>query len=87
MIKGYNESSRAGHIHIPVEFLPILLRLEMLAVNRGVIVLEIRLDRLVLLVEQCQIRYEVLDDVHYKPTHIHIVRTPTQPGLDKITCR
>ena len=48
----------------PIELLPVLLRLEELTALWRVVVLEVRLDRLVLLVELRQIRHEVLDDVH-----------------------
>ena len=48
----------------PVELLPVLDRLQELATLRRVIVLEVRLNRLVLLVEKSEVGNEVLDDVH-----------------------
>ena len=48
----------------PVELLPVLDRLQELATLRRVIVLEVRLNRLVLLVEEGEVGNEVLDDVH-----------------------
>lgn len=46
-----------------VELLAVLLRLVELAL-RGVVVLEVGLDRLVLLVEEGEVGDEVLDHVH-----------------------
>ena len=48
----------------PVELLAVLLRLQELTALRRVVVLEVRLDRLVLLVEKSEVGNEVLDDVH-----------------------
>lgn len=48
----------------PVELLAVVLRLKELALCGRVVVLEVRLDGLVLLIEQRQIGYEVLHDVH-----------------------
>ena len=49
---------------LPIKLLTILNRLEVLPALRGVVVLEIRLNRLVLLVKQSHVRNEILDNVH-----------------------
>jgi len=49
-----------------IQLLPIFLRLEELAFLWGIVVLQVRLDRLVLLVKVRQVWYQVLDDVHMR---------------------
>ena len=49
----------------PVEFLAVTRRLQELTLFRWVIVLQVRLDRLVLFVKECEIRDEVFHNVHY----------------------
>jgi len=48
----------------PIELLAILRRLEEFTFFGWVVILQVRLDRLVLFIELCQIRDEVLDYVH-----------------------
>ena len=55
--------------HAPVELLPVLLRLQELPVCRGVVVLEVRLNGLVLLVELGEVGHEVLNNVHCASQH------------------
>ena len=66
--------------HAPVKLLAVLLRLQELAALWRVVVLEVGLDRLVLLVELRQVRHEVLDDVHCVPRSVipHTRSSPSQ---------
>lgn len=50
----------------PVELLAVVLALQELALRGRVVVLEVRLDALVLLVEEREVGHEVLDDVHVR---------------------
>ncbi len=47
-----------------IEFLAVLLGLKELAVGRGIVILKVGLDGLVLLVEQSEVRDEVFHNVH-----------------------
>ena len=47
-----------------IQFLPVLLRLQVFALFRYVVILQERLDRLVLLVKVGQVGHEVFDNVH-----------------------
>ena len=51
--------------HVPVELTAILLRLEEFAIRWRVVVLQVRFDRLVLLVELGEVGDEVLDNIHW----------------------
>ena len=63
---------------VPIEFASVLRRLKEFPIRWRVIVLEVRFDRLVLLVELGKVGNEVLDDVHCeeekKITRQHSVR-------------
>jgi hypothetical protein len=48
----------------PIELLAIFDRLEVLPAFRGIVIFEVRLNRLVLFVEKSEIRNKVLDDIH-----------------------
>lgn len=54
----------------PIQLAAILGRLEELALCRRVVVFEEWLNGLVLLVEECEVRYEVFDDVHCAERHL-----------------
>ena len=51
---------------VPVQLFPVLNRVQELPVCWRVVVLEVGLDRLVLLVELGQIGDEILDNVHWR---------------------
>ena len=53
----------------------------MFRVNRRVIILEVRLNGLVLLVEEGQIRHEVFHDVHYATEGVTVSTHGSVPSL------
>jgi len=62
--RGGTTSTKDTLIH-SVKLLAVLLRLDVFALFGRVIVLQIGLNRLVLLVEESEIRNQVLDNVHW----------------------
>lgn len=62
--RGGTAGTENAFIHA-IELLTVLLRLNVFALLRGVVVLQIGLNRLVLLVEESEIGNQVLDNVHW----------------------
>ena len=58
------EQRRGRKGNAPIKLLAVLLRLQELTALRRVVVLEVWLNRLVLLVEEREVRHKVFDDVH-----------------------
>ncbi len=58
----------------PIKFLAILWRLKMLSLG-NIVVLKVRLDGLVLLVEKGEVGYKVFHDIHCHPTLADAIQT------------
>jgi len=74
--RGRAASAKNALVHA-IEFPTVLLRLNVFALLRRVIVLQIWLNRLVLLVEEREIGNQVFDDVHVRERiNLRVIRGP-----------